>query len=194
MTRPLRLLLPCLIAALALVVAACGGDAKEASSSTDVNTLLTDTFKGGKKIKSGDLKLAVRIDAKNTQGLSGPVTLSIAGPFQSQGKQQLPKFKIDFAFAGAGESIKAGLTSTGTKGFVNFQGTDYAVTDQLLRLRSRREADFAHSVSCGCTSVQGGGVMPPSNGWMSCCRNPPGLSEAVASGCGATSHTLLIAS
>ncbi len=133
MTRPLRLFLLCLLAALALVVAACGSDAKQASSSTDVNTLLADTFKGGKKINSGNLKLALRIDAKNTQGVSGPVTLSVAGPFQSQGKQKLPKFKIDFAFDGAGQSIKAGLTSTGTKGFVNFQGSDYAVTDQVYK-------------------------------------------------------------
>ena len=133
MTRPLRLFLLCLLAALALVVAACGGGTKEASSSTDVNTLLADTFKGGKKVKSGKLKLALRIDAKNTQGLSGPVTLSVAGPFQSEGKQKLPKFKIDFAFDGAGQSIKAGLTSTGTKGFVSFQGSDYAVTDQVFK-------------------------------------------------------------
>ncbi len=133
MTRPLRLFLLLLVAALALVVTACGGDSKQASSSTDVDTLLADTFKGGKNVKSGNLKLALRIDAKNTQGLSGPVTLSVAGPFQSEGKQKLPKFKIDFAFDGAGQSIKAGLTSTGTKGFVSFQGSDYAVSDQVFK-------------------------------------------------------------
>jgi hypothetical protein len=132
-TRPLRLFVLCLLAALALVAAACGGGGKEASSSTDVNTLLSDTFKGGKKINSGVVKLALRIDAKNTRDVSGPVTLSIAGPFQSEGKQKLPKFKIDFAFDGAGQSIKAGLTSTGTKGFVSFQGSEYAVTDQVFR-------------------------------------------------------------
>jgi hypothetical protein len=132
-TRPLRLFLLCLLAAVTLVVAACGGDGKQASSSTNVDTLLADTFKGGKKINSGNLKLVLRIDAKNTQGLSGPVTLSVAGPFQSEGKQKLPKFKIDFAFEGAGQSIKAGLTSTGTKGFVSFQGSDYAVTDQVFK-------------------------------------------------------------
>jgi hypothetical protein len=134
-TRSLRLLLLCLFAAMTLVVAACGGggDGAEASSDTDVNTLLSDTFKGGKKIDSGKLDLSLRIDAKNTQGLSGPVTLKVGGPFQTEGSKKLPKFKIDFAFEGAGQSIKAGLTSTGAKGFVSFQGSDYAVSDQIFR-------------------------------------------------------------
>lgn len=134
MTRILRLILLCLLASLALAVAACGGGGDAASSDTDVDTLLADTFNGkNKKIGSGTLKLALKIDAKNTQGVSGPVTLSIGGPFQTEGKQKLPKFKIDFAFEGAGQSIKAGLTSTGTKGFVAFQGAEYAVTDQVFR-------------------------------------------------------------
>jgi hypothetical protein len=134
-TRSLRLLLLCLLAALALVVAACGGggDGDEASSDTDVDTLLSDTFKGGQKIDSGNLDLSLRIDAKNTEGLSGPVTLKVGGPFETEGSKKLPKFKIDFAFEGAGQSIKAGLTSTGAKGFVSFQGSEYAVSDQVFR-------------------------------------------------------------
>jgi hypothetical protein len=134
-TRLLRPFLLCLLASLALAVAACGGGGgDEAGSDTDVDTLLADTFNGkDKKIESGKLDLSLNIDAKNTEGLSGPVTLKISGPFQSQGKQKLPKFKIDFAFEGAGQSIKAGLTSTGTKGFVAFQGSEYAVTDQVFQ-------------------------------------------------------------
>jgi hypothetical protein len=134
-TRILRPILLCLLVAVAMVVAACGGSGggDSASSSTDVDTLLADTFNGkDKKVESGKLNFAVKIDAKNTQGVSGPVTLSVTGPFQSQGKQKLPKFKIDFAFEGAGQSVKAGLTSTGSKGFVNFQGSDYVVTDQIF--------------------------------------------------------------
>ena len=136
MSRLLRLILLCLLASLALAVAACGGGGggDKASEDTDVDTLLADTFNGkDKKIESGKLDFSLNIDAKNTEGLSGPVTLKVSGPFQSQGKQKLPKFKIDFAFEGAGQSIKAGLTSTGTKGFVAFQGSEYAVTDQVFQ-------------------------------------------------------------
>ena len=134
MTRPLRLLLLSLLAVMvALGVAACGGGGDEASKDTDVDTLLADTFKGNKKVESGKLDLSVRVDAKNTEGLSGPVTLKVAGPFQTEGKQKLPKFDIDFAFEGAGQSINAGLTSTGTKGFVSFQGSEYVVSDQVFK-------------------------------------------------------------
>jgi hypothetical protein len=133
-TRSLQAILLALLAALALGVAACGGGGDKASSDTDVNTLLKDTFRGNKNVKSGKLNLSLKVDAKGgSSSTQGPIALSVAGPFQSQGKQKLPKFKIDFAFEGAGQSIKAGLTSTGTKGFVNFQGTDYAVSDQVFQ-------------------------------------------------------------
>jgi hypothetical protein len=122
----------CLLAALALLVAACGGGSN-ASSDTDVNTLLSDTFKGNKKVESGKLDLTLRVDAKNAEGVNGPLSLRVSGPFESQGKQTLPKFKIDFAFDGAGQSLKAGLTSTGDKGFVNFQGSDYVVSDPIFK-------------------------------------------------------------
>ena len=133
MTRSLQAILLALLAALALGVAACGGDGDEASSDTDVDTLLNDTFKGNKEVKSGKLKLALDVDAQGAQGVDGPIKLSVSGPFQSMGKQKLPKFDIDFAFEGAGQSLKAGLTSTGEKAFVNFQGNDYVVSDQVFK-------------------------------------------------------------
>ena len=40
---------------------------------------------------------------------------------------------MDAAFEGAGQSLKAGVTSTGDKAFVNFQGTEYEVSDQVFQ-------------------------------------------------------------
>ena len=102
--------------------------------STDVNTLLKDTFKGNKDVKSGKLNLALKVDAKGgTSALRARSASASRARSRAEGKQKLPKFDIDFAFEGAGQSIKAGLTSTGDKGFVNFQGTDYAVSDQVFQ-------------------------------------------------------------
>ena len=135
MTRSLQAILLALLATLALAVGACGGDGggggDEASADTDVDTLLSDTFKGNKDVKSGKLALKLDVDAKGAE-VEGPISVSLGGPFQSKGDKQLPTFDIDFAFEGGGQSIKAGLTSTGEKGFVNFQGTEYVVSDQVF--------------------------------------------------------------
>src|SRR3954452_11814078 len=95
--RP-RFALLALAALLAMaVVTGCGGGSsgKEASASTDVNELLKDTFSGGQSIKSGKLNLALRIDSTGSSNASGPVTVTLTGPFQSQGKGKLPELALD---------------------------------------------------------------------------------------------------
>jgi hypothetical protein len=137
MTRYRPALLLSLLAAVALIFAACGGDDsssdRAASSSTDVNELLTQTFTGAKKLESGnlDLKLQIAAEGGNSQ-LQGPVGITLKGPFQTQGDGKLPKFKLDAAIDGAGQNIRAGATSTGEKGYVAFQGTDYVLSDQVF--------------------------------------------------------------
>jgi hypothetical protein len=138
MTRFRPALLLSLLAAVALGIAACGGDdsggGEEASSSTDVNELLTQTFTGDKDVESGNLSLSLKIEAEggNSQ-LDGPVNISLKGPFQTQDDGKLPEFKLDASLEGAGQSLRAGATSTGDKGFISFQGTNYAVDDQVFR-------------------------------------------------------------
>ena len=138
MTLRPRLLLLVLAALLAALVAGCGGgDGEGASADEDssVDQVLKDTFSGKKKVESGKLDLSLKIDVQGSSDsqLQGPITLSLTGPFQTQGKGKLPQFDIDAAFEGAGQSLKAGVTSTGEKAFVNFQGTDYAVSDQVFQ-------------------------------------------------------------
>jgi hypothetical protein len=138
MTRLRPALLLSLIAAVAVIFAACGGDdssgGEEASASTDVNELLTQTFTGSKDVKSGNLDLELKIEAQGGDAqLDGPVSVSLKGPFQTQGGGKLPKFMFDAAIEGAGQSVQAGATSTGDKGFVSFQGTDYVLSDQVFQ-------------------------------------------------------------
>jgi hypothetical protein len=115
------------------LVAGCGSSSggEKASSSTPVNQLLQQTFSGSKQVKSGVLDLTLRLDAQGSSQLSGPLSLRLSGPFESQGKGKLPKFKFAAAIAGQGQNLSAGVTSTVDKGFVNFQGTDYAVTSNV---------------------------------------------------------------
>jgi hypothetical protein len=130
--------LPALLLVLILALfAGCGGDddsgGDEASESTDVNQLLDETFKGDKQVDSGKIDLTLRIEAQGSPELQGPVTLQLSGPFQTQGEGKLPQFALQASFQGAGQNFEAGATSTGEKGFVSFQGTNYVVSDQVFQ-------------------------------------------------------------
>jgi hypothetical protein len=133
MQNPLRVLL--LLCLGALLVAGCGGNGESASEDTDVNELLEQTFSGEHKVDSGKLDLSLQIDAQGGSNpqLQGPISLKLGGPFETQGEGKLPKFDMDASFEGGGQSFQAGLASTGDKGFVNFQGTEYAVSDQVFQ-------------------------------------------------------------
>ncbi len=131
----LRLFLPTLLAATALLVAACGGDdsdGQEAASTTDANELLTQTFTGDKKIDSGKVDASLSVDASGGSEGQQKVTMNLSGPFQSTGADTLPKLQLAFGLDGGGQSIDAGVTSTGEKAYVAFQGEDYAVSDQVF--------------------------------------------------------------
>ena len=138
MTSRPRLLLTLLAALIAAVLVGCGGGDEGSDTSADEDTsvdqVLEDTFSGEKKVDSGKLDLAIKLDVQGGDSqVQGPISLSLSGPFQTQGKGKLPKFDMDAAFEGAGQSFKAGVTSTGDKAFVNFQGTEYAVSGQVFQ-------------------------------------------------------------
>ncbi len=138
MTSRPRLLLTLLAALIAAVLVGCGGGDEGSGTSADEDTsvdqVLEDTFSGEKKVDSGKLDLAIKVDVQGGDSqVQGPISLGLSGPFQTQGKGKLPKFDMDAAFEGAGQSFKAGVTSTGDKAFVNFQGTEYEVSDQVFQ-------------------------------------------------------------
>lgn len=135
MQRILRHLLPlAILVAAATGLVACGGGDGEASTNTDVNTLLDKTFSGKKEVKSGKLDLALKLNVSGgDSGVSGPIDVRLRGPFESQGQTKLPKFDLDLEASGAGQNIKAGVESTGDKGFVNFDGQEYALSNEVFQ-------------------------------------------------------------
>jgi hypothetical protein len=121
---PTRLLL--YLALSVALLAGCGGGAagsERASSSTDVNQLLRDTFQNLDKITSADLSAKLAIDGQGQK-----VGATLRGPFQSQGAGKLPRFQLDATLDSGGRSFTAGATWTGDKGFVSVQGTQYALS------------------------------------------------------------------
>jgi hypothetical protein len=131
--RPKHALLLALLGLVLAALAGCGGGGDEASSSTPVDQLLRQTFSNDTSIKSGTLDLSLRVDTQGSSQVQGPVTVHITGPFESQGKGKLPKFHFDAALQGSGQDLSAGVTATGDKGYVSFQGTNYVVSDDVFK-------------------------------------------------------------
>ena len=108
-----------LVAVGALTLAACGGG-------EDPNKVLNETFSGNKQVRSGRIDLTLTLEAQGVPQLQKPVTIKLSGPFQGQGNT-LPKFDFGLVLSASGQSFTAGAVSTGDKGFLKFQGQNYAV-------------------------------------------------------------------
>lgn len=109
------------------LLAGCGGDDDAPESGTDVNQLLDQTFASSQEIESGKVDLSARLEGDTA------ATIELQGPFQSEGDGRLPRFDLDASLEGGGQSLSAGLTSTGDQGFVSFQGTDYEVSAPVFQ-------------------------------------------------------------
>jgi hypothetical protein len=117
----------------ALLLAACGGGGEK---NEDPQQVLTETFSNPIPIKSGNFDLDLKIEANGGES-PGTLEVKLGGQFQSQAADQFPQFDFDVSlraesgaqsFSGSG-----GLTATGDAAFVNIQGTDYAVPQQLYQ-------------------------------------------------------------
>jgi hypothetical protein len=117
--------------ASALLIAACGGGG---GNNEDPHQVLTQTFSNPTPIRSGNFDLDVKIE---TNGGSNPGTLEVklGGRFQSRSAGQFPELDFDVSLrAESGSNTlsgSGGLTVTGDRAFVNIQGTEYAVPQQL---------------------------------------------------------------
>lgn len=120
------------LAAVVAAVAGCGGSG--GGSSASASTLLADTFgAGGTHVRSGDLNVALDIQAKGFQTFKGPLHVALSGPFQTGKPGTLPKFDFDLSFGSAGSSITAGAVSTGSKGYLKLGGHAYVLPDSAFK-------------------------------------------------------------
>ena len=101
-------------------LAACGGD----EGNGDVEGLLDRAFR--KSVRSADVKFDAQIAIDGLEGFERPVRIQAAGPYVG-GRGALPKLDIDLTFGaqGAGQTVQAGLLSTGDRAFVKFGGEFY---------------------------------------------------------------------
>lgn len=125
-----------------VALAACGSSGS--GSSGNPNTLLSETFTGTHKVTSGNLDLSLTIDPTGSTTLSGPITLSFGGPFQTRGAGKLPESNFTVSASALGRGVSLGIISTGTAGYVTLQGTSYQMPQATFQ---KLESSFAQLAS-----------------------------------------------
>jgi hypothetical protein len=124
----------CIAIVLALVsaslIAACGNGGND----EDPQQVLDQTFSNPTSIRSGTFDLDVRVETSGGES-PGKFEAKLGGRFQSRGPDQFPLFDFDVSLKGEGGSQSfsgaGGLTSTGDRAFVKFQGTEYSLPQAL---------------------------------------------------------------
>jgi hypothetical protein len=127
------------LCAAVLGLAACGGDGGGADE--NASTVINETFSGKKEVKSGklDMNVTAKLEGSGAAAaLDEPVSLKLAGPFQSRGNDALPEVDLDLSVSGGGQTFTAGALTTGDAAFISYQGTDYRVPESQFRRYKRR--------------------------------------------------------
>jgi hypothetical protein len=125
--RLLSLLLVALASVAALALSACGGG----DDSGDAKSLLSDGF--SKPIPKANLSLDLSARVDGVAQLSEPVTFKMTGPYESRGRNKVPKFDLDVNVAGGGQTFTGSLASTGTNAWIGFQGQNYEIGEDVIR-------------------------------------------------------------
>lgn len=146
------------LALAALGLAACGSSGGSGGSG-DARALLKQTFDNTHKIKSGKATVQLNVAAQGDPSLQQPIKLGVSGPFQSAGKDAIPKFDLTVDISAQGQSIQAGLLSTSSRVFVQFAGTAYEVPANLLA-QLRQSMKQSSQASQGKLSLGGIGIDP----------------------------------
>lgn len=112
--------------AVTVALGACGGGGSEKSDESPQAVLDEATLRG---IDSADIDLSLDVKAEGPEG--GDLDVSLSGPFQGEGKGELPQLDITVEAKGTvdGEAVdfEGGAVLLPNSAYVNYEGTEYEV-------------------------------------------------------------------
>ena len=111
-----------------LLIAGCGGGDGDSES---VKDLLDKAFKS--PIKSADVDLDVELELEGIDEIEDPIELKLTGPYSSGDGKEIPSVDWEITVGAQNQSFNAGLTSTGDRAFIAFQGTDYEISQETVQ-------------------------------------------------------------
>jgi len=126
LSRIRTLVLLATMAALAVLVAACGGGSDSGSSEDPQQVIDKATLKG---VESGNLDLALKVNAEGQEG--GNFDASLSGPFQAGAKGELPETDLEVSAHGEAEGeqidFEGGVTLLSDRAYISYEGDEYEV-------------------------------------------------------------------
>ncbi|MFL5833322.1 MAG: hypothetical protein ACJ76B_05005 [Solirubrobacterales bacterium] len=116
------------LAAVAGLLAACGGSSDDSDSSgDDPQKVIENASLEG--VESGEIDMSLHVTAEGDEG--GDVEVNLSGPFEMGAKGELPQLalsaKADGSAAGEDLNFEGGLTLLTDRGFVEYEGDAYEV-------------------------------------------------------------------
>jgi hypothetical protein len=163
-------------AACALVIAACGSSTgNDAASSSNAQSLLSQTFSKAHTVKSGVLGFSLSLTPTGSSTLTTPIVLSLNGPFQSRGTGKLPASAFTIGISALNKRGSLGVISTGSSGYVTLQGNAYRLPAADFQ---KLESSFSSVGSSGSSSgLSGLGINPQH--WL---KNPSIVGSGTTGG------------
>ena len=169
----------------ALLLAACGSSSSSnAGASGNAQSLLTQTFSGSHKVDSGVLNVALSFNPSGSSTLSGPISLSLSGPFQSRGSGKLPESDFTVSVSALGQHGSLGVISTGTNGYITLQGSAYQLPAADF---TKLESSFSSVASGSGSGTSSGGLSRLGIDPLHWLRNPSVVGTETVGGV-ATTH------
>ena len=147
---------------VALAVSGCGSSSHPAASS-DPQTLLHQTFSSDHTVKSGILDFSLVVTPTGSAIVQTPISISLAGPFQSRGAGRTPESAFTIGFSGLGKHGSFGVRTTASGAYVSLEGTNYALpASDVSKLRSSLSSGSGGQSAPGLSTL---GIDP--EGWLS---------------------------